>query len=91
MLVNIAQFQKIERTACERALSATVKNPLHGRERLSSLRPGRHLTRSRASIARALTAIISGDHAFLLFAHVLLGRLELAAEPLANAGFHGVL
>jgi hypothetical protein len=38
-----------------------------------------------------LTAIIGGDHAFLLFDHVLLGRLEFAAEPLANAGFHRVL
>jgi len=34
--------------------------------------------------SRALTAIIGGDHA-------LLGRLEFAAKPLANAGFHWIL
>ncbi len=44
--------------------------------------------RARAS---GWTAVIRGDHAFLLFDHVLLGRLEFTAEPLANAGFHRVL
>ena len=62
-------------------------------ERLGSRRPGRHLTRLLEGVHRSgvLTAVIGGDHAFLLFDHVLLGRLEFAAEPLANAGFHRVL
>jgi hypothetical protein len=34
--------------------------------------------------------VISGDSAFLLFAHVLLGRLEFAAKPAADVGFHWV-
>ena len=54
-------------------------------ERLGPLHPGRHLTRFLEGIrrSRALTAIIGRDHA-------LLGRLEFAAKPLANAGFHWV-
>jgi hypothetical protein len=62
-------------------------------ECLGSRRPGRHLTRLLEGVhrSRVLTAVIGGDHAFLLFDHVLLGRLEFAAEPLANAGFHRVL
>jgi hypothetical protein len=62
-------------------------------ERLGSRRPGWHLTCLLEGVHRSgvLTAIIGGDHAFLLFDHVLLGRLEFAAEPLANAGFHRVL
>jgi hypothetical protein len=54
-------------------------------QRLGLLRPGWHLTRFLEGIrrSRALTAIIGRDHA-------LLGRLEFAAKPLANAGFHWV-
>ena len=61
-------------------------------ERLGPRRPGRHLTRCLEGIrrSRVLAAIIGGDHAFLPFAHILLGRLEFAAKPLANAGFHWV-
>ena len=61
-------------------------------ERLGPRRPGRHLTRLLEGVhrSRVLTTIIAGDHAFLLSNHVLLGRLEFAAKPLANAGFHWV-
>jgi hypothetical protein len=37
-----------------------------------------------------MTAVISGDSVFLPLAHVLLGRLEFAAKPAANVGFHRV-
>ena len=40
--------------------------------------------RRASARSRVLTAIIGGDHA-------LLGRLEFAAKPLANAGLHWVL
>jgi hypothetical protein len=62
-------------------------------ERFGSRRPGRHLTCLLEGVhcSGVLTAIIGRDHAFLLFDHVLLGRLEFAAEPLPNAGFHRVL
>jgi hypothetical protein len=61
-------------------------------QRLGSLRSGRHLARFLKGVrrSRAMTAVISGDSAFLLFAHVLLGRLEFAAKPAANVGFHWV-
>ncbi len=63
-------------------------------QRLGSPRSGRHLARflKRVRRSRAMTAVISGDSAFLLLAHlllvhVLLGRLEFAAKPAANVGF----
>jgi hypothetical protein len=61
-------------------------------QRLGSPRSGRHLARFLKGVrrSRAMTAVISGDSAFLLFAHVLLGRLEFAAKPAANVGFHWV-
>ena len=61
-------------------------------QRLGSPRSGRHLARFLKGIrrSRAMTAVISRDSAFLLFAHVLLGRLEFAAKPAANVGFHWV-
>jgi hypothetical protein len=62
-------------------------------QRLGSLRSGRHLARFLKGVRRyrALTAVIGGDSAFLLLAHVLLGRLEFAAKPGANVGFHWIL
>ena len=61
-------------------------------QRLGSPCSGRHLARFLKGVrrSRAMTAVISGDSAFLLFAHVLLGRLEFAAKPAANVGFHWV-
>lgn len=61
-------------------------------QRLGSPRSGRHLARFLKGVrrSRAMTAVISGDSAFLLFAHVLLGRLEFAAKPAAKVGFHWV-
>ena len=49
------------------------------------------IARAGVHCSGVLTVIIGRDHAFLLFDHVLLGRLEFAAEPLADAGFHRVL
>jgi hypothetical protein len=60
-------------------------------QRLGSPCAGRHLARFLKGVrrSRALIAVISGDSAFLLLAH-LSGRLELAAKPAANVGLHGV-
>jgi hypothetical protein len=62
-------------------------------ECLGSRRPGRHLACLLEGVHRAgvVTAVIRGDHAFLLFAHGLSGWLEFATQPLADAGFHRVL
>jgi hypothetical protein len=62
-------------------------------QRLGPPRSGRHLARFLKGVRRrcALTAEISGDSAFLILAHVLLGRLEFAAKPAANVGFQGIL
>ncbi len=58
---------------------------LRGRRASPRFRLGSKIPRTgRASDAGPRTAIIGGDHA-------LLGRLEFAAKPLANAGFHWVL
>jgi hypothetical protein len=62
-------------------------------QRLGSPRSGRHLARFLKGVrrSRALIAVISGDSDFLLLAHVLSGRLEFAAKPAANVGFHRVV
>jgi hypothetical protein len=61
-------------------------------QRIGSPRSGRHLARFLKGIrrSRALIAVITGDSAFLLLAHVLSARLEFVAKPAANVGFHRI-
>jgi hypothetical protein len=99
MLVNFAQSQKIERAACERALPAGVKDTPDGASvRCWAESPDQYRTTTMMAMTMiaAISSRFDGDYrprsCFPAFRPwFLLGRLEFAAKPLANAGFHWVL